>query len=718
MKKAWTFISIAVVVILASSLFAVLPASAGDSKANNMPLGEFPRNEMAPDGLDPMDLTIENLGEKEIAIRELAGEVGPAIATKVSPFGAPATVGEVFNFTVSDDGLGIEYVEEFVVLMDGTHGIILIEKAGYDNYDPINDEYVFPNPYGCWRVEDRISTAQFAYLLDEFDNTIYPTVTTIYGEPLPRGDEGQKIWILIFNIRDASYYDCSQTTYAAGYFSAASSAANNKNIMHIDTYDWANRTGPGVARPYLYEGIFAHEFEHLVHFDIDPDEPSWVDEGLADLAGFFCGYGHMSGHVAYYMVYHPVTALTFWGSGLQDYGASYLFQLYLYEKYGGAAFTSALVQEQANGIEGIENTLAAFGYMDSFDEVFDNWTVANYLDDTRKAGGKFGYDTLEIGTIDSWGYTIEYALSYMWGWPPDTAPFAVPSWWFGDPQPYTAHYYRFNTDEDAVAWIDGDDFAGVTAYSGTYEWYSDAEAWAWRSFYQTFSIPATGATLNFMTYFEIEDDWDYGYVEVYDQDTDEWYTLDAAGTVNYVAYSQDNPNTPDEREPTAYDAAGRWHAFTGVSGGWIPVSMDLTPFAGHDIDLYFTTWQDGAFTLQMMYVDDIEIPEIGFSDDVEGGEGDWVSTGWYVTDGIQDNGFGVVVIDTKWVPTARYPEPAGNNAMSLHRMKTMEVDAATQTGTLQIQETPVDSGRLAVAVVANHADHILPSAYFFGVAIP
>jgi hypothetical protein len=362
--------------------------------------------------------------------------------------------------------------------------------------------------------------------------------------------------------------------------------------------------------------------------------------------------------------------------------------------------------------------LATFGYKDSFDEIFDNWTVANYLDDTRKAGGKFGYETLEIGTIDSWGYSIEQALNDLWWGPPDTAPFAVPSYWFGDPQPYTAHYYRFNNNEDAVAWIDGDDFAGVTAYSGTYEWYSDAEAWAWRSFYQTFAIPATGATLNFMTYFEIEDDWDYGYVEVYDQDTGEWYTLDAAGTVNYVAFSQDNPNTPDEREPTAYEAAGRWHAFTGVSGGWMPVSMDLTPFAGHDIDLYFTTWQDGAFTLQMMYVDDIGIPEIGFFDDVEGGEDGWTSTGWYVTDGIQDNGFGVVVIDTKWVPTARYPEPASNSAMTLHRIKTMDVDAATQTGSLRIQETPADTGRVAVAIVANHADHILPSAYWFGVDIP
>jgi bacillopeptidase F (M6 metalloprotease family) len=102
-----------------------------------------------------------------------------------------------------------------------------------------------------------------------------------------------------------------------------------------------------------------------------------------------------------------------------------------------------------------------------------------------------------------------------------------------------------------------------------------------------------------MTFYEIEEDWDYGCVEVHDLDTGEWYTLDAAGTVNYVAHGQDNPNTPIEREPTTYETASRWHGFTGYSGGWIPVSMDLTPFAGHNIELYFTTWQDGVFTLQM-----------------------------------------------------------------------------------------------------------------------
>ncbi len=722
---------IAVIGILAL-LAALLPMSVAADGPTEPPVVSPPARYSAELlGPDPMDMTVEMLGEEEIAIRKRAAEVGSYTATNASPIGSPATLGEEFTITVSDNGSGVDYDETFVVVLDGTSGIILIEKAAYDAFDGTN--YYFPNPNGCWRPEDVISHAQLVYLLDEFDNNIYPTVADVFGEPLPRGDEGQKTWILVFNIRDESYYDCTQTSYIAGYFSASESAENNKNIMHIDSFNWEDRVGPGVARPFLYEGVFAHEFEHLVHFDIDPDEPSWVDEGLADLSGFLCGYGHSDGHIFNYLAYHPMVSLTFWGGGLEDYGASYLFQLYLYEKFGGAPFVSALVDEQANGIEGIENTLAAFGYKESFDEIFDNWTIANYLDDTRKGGGKYGYDTLEIGSADTRGASIEWVLYNVWWGPPDEAPFGpYPSdWFYGiEPQPYTAHYFRFNAEDDAYAWIDGDDFSGTMASSGTYEWYSGADAWAWRSFYQSFDIPAGGATLNFNTFYEIEEDWDYGYVEVYDQDTGEWYTLDPGWatcdfdthfytncTADYVAHAQDNPNTPDDREPTAYETAGRWHGFTGYTNGWQAVSMDLGPFAGHSIDLYFTSWQDGAFTLQMMYVDDIAIPEIGFFDDVEAGEDGWSSTGWYVTDGILSNGFGVVAIDTKWVPTARYPEPAGNNAMSLHRVKTMTVDEETQEGTLSIQETPYDSGRIQVAIITNHASHILTSHYEFIVGL-
>ena len=660
-----------------------------------------------------VDVSTAIPNDQEIAIRARAAQTGPEAVANKSLVGAAVTVGDQFTITVHDHALGVDYDETFVAVMDGVHGIILVEKAAYDNYDAATDQYVFPNPNGCWRPEDRISTSQLAYVLSEIDNTIWPTNTSVFGEPLPRGAEGKKVWTLIFNIRDESYYDCSATSYIPGYFSASVSTDNNKNIVQLDTYDWPNRTGPDAANPYLYEGTVAHELEKLIHFDIDPDEPSWVNEGLADLAAFLCGYGHPSGRIAYYMIYHPMVSLTFWDGGVENYGASYLFQLYLYEKFGGAAFTAALVQEQANGIEGIQNTLAAFGHSETFDEIFDNWTIANYIDDTRKAGGKYGYDTLDVGSIDTWGYSIEQALTDVWWGPPEQASFSVPSdWFFGiEPRPSTAHYFRFINGKKAAVTIDGDDFAGNPAYSGTYQWYSDAARWAWRSFYQTFDIPASGATLSFQTLYDIEEDWDYGYVEVYDQTTGEWYTLNAPGTMNYVAHPQDNPNTPPGREPSNYEGAGRWHAFTGSSGGWVPVSMDLSPFAGHTIDLYFTTWQDVTFSGQMMYVDDISIPEIGFFDDIEAGEDGWTSTGWYVTDGIVDNGLGVVTLDTRGVPTERYPEPASNDAMPLLSVSTMTIDPDTQSGTDSTPPTPAKSGRVRVSIVSNHADHSLPSQY-------
>ncbi len=689
-------------------------------------------------GPEVIDATPEMLGEDEIAMRKRAAEVGAAVATGASLIGDPAYVGDNFTIGVSDFMYG-DYDENFTVVIEGVHGIILVETDAVDNYDAVTDEYVFANPSGTWRPEDRISTAMLTYLLGQFDSNIYPAVTGVFGDLLARGDEGQKVWVLIHNIRDEAYYGDFEY-YVAGYFSSSENAENNKNMFHIDSYDWQNRVGPDGGRPHLYEGTFAHEFEHMVHFDVDPDEPSWVDEGLADLASYLSGYGHSDGHIDYYFRRHMSTPLTFWGGGLEDYGASYLFQLYLFEKFGGAEFISALVNEQANGIEGIENTLADFGFTESFDEIFDAWTIANYVDDSKKAGGKYGYETLEIGGTDTRGNTIEdsiQAAHQFWkddlGLWIDVFPFYetpfVDTWWqfhpylYGDPLPYTAQYFRFYSQDAANVWLDGQESTGILPVSGTYEWFSSDNAWAWRSFYQTFPIPTTGATLNFMTWFQIEDDWDYGYVEVHDLTTDEWVTLndpsarmwvynestfgyDYVPMRTFVLNAQNNPNTPDGLEPTDYEAVGTWFGFTGDSDGWIPVSMDLTPFSGHPIELHFRLWQDGAFSLLNMFIDDISItgPEIEFFDDVESGDFGWLTDGWAIMDGIFPNGWGMTVFNFK----------AKNKGMELGGIWRMEVDYATQDGVVSVPATPHNSGRMSVAVVANYAKHKLTNYYAMG----
>ncbi len=651
------------------------------------------------DNRAPMDFSREDLGYEEMAMRKKAAEVGPAEATQASPIGEPAEVGDEFTFPLSDSWLPESYDEDFIVLLEGVHGLILITKDAYDSYD--GTYFHNANPFGTWdRYWDNYTLEQCQYLLDEFDTVIYPTVTSVFGEPLPRGDEGQKIWVLIFNIRDRSYHDDTATSYAVGYFSSAVSGEFNKNVFHCDTYDWENRVGPGSSQ--VMEAVFAHEFQHLVHFDQDPDEPSWVDEGCADLAMYLCGYGHWTSHIANYLIYHWFTALTFWGNGLEDYGASYLFALYMYEKFG-IDFIKDMVQEQANGIEGIQKTLYKHGYLMHFDTLFDRWTIANYLDDPSKGGGWYGYNLLDIPSAASGGWTLDAVLN-AWGESIYEADFALGSWWWTDPQPYTAQYYRF-TNRLATITFDATDFSGTLPSSGDYEWYSGAAAWTWRSFHQTFDIPAGGATLEFMTFYEIELDWDYGYVEVYDYDTDEYTTLEAPGiTVSTDPFSQDNPNVPAGREPRDYLAAGKWHAFTGSSGGWIPISMDLSPFAGHQIEIHFRLWQDGAFTLQNMYVDDISIPELSFFDDVESGEGDWETDGWYITNGMWDNDYEVTIL------TVRYGDaPAGVEYLWENHMY---ISYATQSGTRTTERT---YNNFHVMIISNRADHILTSAYDFSV---
>ncbi|MFW9821270.1 MAG: hypothetical protein ACFFE5_16830, partial [Candidatus Thorarchaeota archaeon] len=292
-------------------------------------------------------------------------------------------------------------------------------------------------------------------------------------------------------------------------------------------------------------------------------------------------------------------------------------------------------------------------------EIFQDWCVANYLDDTRFYYGRFGYYALDIPSDSSEGESIQSSMEYWYDlygdygffdWFVDKYPYAGSYILVGRGLPYTANYVKF-TEIPRYLKIEfnGEDTCGASPTSGTHNWYSDGEAWSWWTLTQTFDIPATGATLTFENYFSIEADWDYGYVEVYDHSTGMWTTLPGLLTTDYLAHAQNNPYTPEEREPTTYNETGTWNAFTGDSGGIYTEIMDLTPFAGHTIDLSFTYWTDGYTLASGWYLDDIAILEIGFSDDCETVGGWTVSPegyGWYLNDEIVYNDFEVSFIKT------------------------------------------------------------------------
>jgi hypothetical protein len=225
-------------------------------------------------------------------------------------------------------------------------------------------------------------------IANEYKNVMLPTETAYFGTP-PTGD----FTILLMDIKDSG-----GGSFVSGYFDYVNenSGVSNSNSRHMIYMDSKEGT-PGSTS---FFGTLAHEFQHFIHYNYDPFEESWVEEGLSGLARFVCGYGHQSSHVSAFSQV-PATSLTFWQSELANYGATYLFMLYLSEKYGGAATTRAIVANPGTGIDGINAALYARGV--TVNDIVKNWVVANYLNDSSISSGIYGYAASFSGIISAPG---------------------------------------------------------------------------------------------------------------------------------------------------------------------------------------------------------------------------------------------------------------------------------------------------------------------------
>jgi hypothetical protein len=204
--------------------------------------------------------------------------------------------------------------------------------------------------------------------------------------------------MLVYNVQDESYYDCSVETYTAGYFAPEYINEAGMNVLVVDAFDWANRIGDDAEQPNLYEGVIAHELEHLLMNYSDAGEPSWVDEGLADMAIFLNGYDIGGSHLTYHQVFHRETSLTRWGGGLENYGASFTYFLYLWEQAGGNGdgtynadsqydgaggdlLIKLIFQNAADGMAGVQAAIDQFNAqtgaeLRSATELFQDWAIA------------------------------------------------------------------------------------------------------------------------------------------------------------------------------------------------------------------------------------------------------------------------------------------------------------------------------------------------------
>jgi hypothetical protein len=287
-------------------------------------------------------------------------------------------VGDIVAFNAYDFGTGGYYP----TLTQATCRSRMLLSSGYYLYIYVeNAEWT--------RDPTRFTASILDGIANEYKNVILPTETTYFGTP-PTGH----FTILLMDIKDSG-----GDSYVSGYFDSINentgSNSNNRHMIYMDSKEGT----PGNTSFY---GTLAHEFQHFIHYNNDAFEETWVDEGLSGLARYVCGYGHQTSHVAAFSQ-APATSLTSWQDDLANYGATYLFMLYLNEKHGGAATTKAIVANQGTGIDGINSALFSRGYQVTVNDIFKNWVVANYLNNSSISSGIYGYAASFSGITDAPG---------------------------------------------------------------------------------------------------------------------------------------------------------------------------------------------------------------------------------------------------------------------------------------------------------------------------
>ena len=394
--------------------------------------------------------------------------------------------------------------------------------------------------------------------------------------------------------------------------------------MTVDSYDWPHRTTgnppgtPGVTdlcapvrpRPFLYEGTFAHEYQHLLEHYSDSDEVNWVNEGLSDWAMSLTGYAHpelnvpdpaADGHIQTFLGAFPPdqfgrhggpeNSLTRWQDQgpaeiLADYGAAYSMMTYLDDHYGNA-FMSALHKDGANGLAGLQDVLSRFDQSKrSALETMNTWAVAMATDGLIDNGARI------LGPYNESWYSSTKLDSFI-NW-------ANPDAYDSPGAPTNGSDYvrlrnvsgKFLSGRD----IDSLSFTGSTTLPPKpVQWTSAANPPLGHTgnsaLYSGFGnnrdeaivkkVTAGGGSLTFDALWNEELGWDFGFVQI---------STDGGVTYTSIPCTDTTTQTNPDALPTA---KANVPGFTGYSGGWKAETCSLSGYSG-DVLLAFRTYNDPA----------------------------------------------------------------------------------------------------------------------------
>jgi hypothetical protein len=558
-----------------------------------------------------------------------AGRVGAAAETP--------PVGTVRQWLGLDDFLGQIYRKDYT--LRGVGNKIEVWVANDRAFPEADCRKQIP---GSTDVTD----AQVADLINEFDTNMFPKETAAFSTPPDRDGSnailgpdpngnggvytggGDKTVTLIDNVRDDNFYNFpARPTQIGGFFSAQFNELFDRNVMTIDAYDWAHRTGANPpdeptndlctsrpARPRLYEGTFAHEWQHLAHYYTDPFEGNWINEGLSDWAQTLVGYvdgrttvfdrgadSHLYCYQGYGIVQTPFNtnprdcggpenSLTLWGDGdnpnavLADYGHAYSFMLFLADRYGADIMTRLHNDAAKQGLASLKEALAAEGVTDMYKVLHDHQSMVlldKIVGDSRR-GIVLGIEKSRV-TTPSLRSTLNLANTTI-NRRPGAAPNGADYVSLG-----AGRNLRSLSFEGAkslpplpLEWTtvtnDPDRPGNSVLWSGNGNNLNSAAI-------RSVAVPTADPTLRLLAKYGAEQGYDYGYVVV---------STDGGATY-----------TPIAGDKTVAGPLGP--ALNGTTQGFEPHTFNLSAYAGQTVLLGFRYVSDGGVNEGGLLIDDASI---------------------------------------------------------------------------------------------------------------
>lgn len=229
-------------------------------------------------------------------------------------------------------------------------------------------------------IEKTKAQAALSDLAQEYDAHIYPKITEFYGSEWNPGiDKDPKVYFV--------FHEMSNNT--AGYFREKDQydrlqvpTSNQKEVVFLNA---EYLLSPNI-KSYL-----AHEFTHLAIFNRKTringnGEEVWIQELLAEYTPTLLGYNNVATDNTYLekrvrkFTEDSGKSIVDWQNDPAGYAAGSLFIHYAVDQYG-PGLLKAMYRSSYTGINGFNDALRSVGAKENFQEVFNNWTIASFLND-------------------------------------------------------------------------------------------------------------------------------------------------------------------------------------------------------------------------------------------------------------------------------------------------------------------------------------------------